>query len=123
MDAPPQPRLLADLDECLADAPADRSGAIWRLAESARQLDANLVRLPAGARIDVHAEPDLDVLVLPVAGGGTLDTDAGPVALAPHVVTWLPRGSRRAVNAGPDGLAYLTVHRARPGLQIRALGE
>ena len=31
---------------------------------------------------------------------------------------WLPRGSHRALTAGPEGLAYLTTHRARSGMQI-----
>lgn len=43
----PLPRLLCDTAELLSlggDAPA---GALWKLAEPGRQLDANVVRLPA----------------------------------------------------------------------------
>ncbi|MBS2963364.1 hypothetical protein KGA66_09930 [Actinocrinis puniceicyclus] len=113
------PRLLADLDWCLAQAADDQRGALWRLAEPGRQLDANLVRLPPGATVEPHTEPDVDVLLLPVAGHGTLRTEQGQIALTAHALTWLPRGSRRSITAGPDGLAYLTVHRARTGLRIR----
>ena len=119
MEAVPEPRLLADLDSCLTAADAAQSGALWRLDEADRQLDANLVRLPAGHRVEMHQEPDVDVLLLPVSGGGTLHTEAGPLSLSPQVLTWLPRGSRRALEAGEAGLAYLTVHRKRAGLRIR----
>jgi hypothetical protein len=35
------------------------------------------------------------------------------------VLLWLPHGSTRSITAGPQGLAYVTVHRRRPGMQIR----
>ena len=112
-------RLLADLDSCLAQAGADQRGALWRLSEPARQLDANLVRLPPNAEVEVHREPDVDVMLVAVAGHGTVHAETGPVELSAHSVAWLPRGSSRSITAGPDGLAYLTVHRARTGMRIR----
>jgi quercetin dioxygenase-like cupin family protein len=112
-------RLLADLDWCLAQASEQERGALWRLAEPERQLDANLIRLPPNAEVAAHTEPDVDVLLLAVDGHGTLHTDTGPVALATHALTWLPRGTTRSITAGPAGLAYLTVHRARTGLRIK----
>jgi hypothetical protein len=115
----PEPLLLADLDWCLAQADPAQSGALWCLDEANRQLDANLVRLPANQWVEMHQEPDVDVLLLPVAGEGTLHTDTGPLDLAPHTLMWLPRGSRRAVQAGEPGLAYVTVHQRRAGLRIR----
>lgn len=115
------PSLLADLDWCLAQAADEQRGALWRLAEPGRQLDANLVRLAPDATVEAHTERDVDVLLLPIAGHGTIsgDGDEGPVALATHTLTWLPRGARRSITAGPGGLAYLTVHRARTGLRIQ----
>lgn len=113
------PSLLADLDWCLAQAAEDQRGALWRLAEPGRQLDANLVRLPPGVSVDVHTERDVDVLLLPIAGHGTLHADDGPIALAAHALTWLPRGTSRSITAGSGGLAYLTVHQARTGLRIQ----
>jgi quercetin dioxygenase-like cupin family protein len=117
--ADPSPSLLADLDWCLAQAADEQRGALWRLAEAGRQLDANLVRLPPGATVEAHTERDVDVLLLPIAGNGTLRSGEESIALATHALTWLPRGSRRSITAGPGGLAYLTVHRARTGLRIQ----
>ncbi|MEU3600292.1 cupin domain-containing protein [Streptomyces sp. NPDC006798] len=94
-------------------------GAVWRLAESGRQLDADVVRVPPGSRIDSHAETDLDVLLYVIGGGGELETPAGAQPLEPGCVAWLPHGARWAVSAGAEGLLYLTAHRRSPGLGIR----
>jgi quercetin dioxygenase-like cupin family protein len=114
----PRARVLADVHALIdtSDAPA---GARWTLAEPGRQLDANVIHLPAGQRIDTHTELDLDVLLVVVAGSGTVGTPDGPHPLADGNLVWLPRGSTRDITAGTDGLSYLTVHRRRPGLQIR----
>lgn len=89
----PLPRVLCDT-AALAALDDASAGALWRLAEPGRQLDANVVRLPPGHGVDTHREPDLDVLLLVLAGHGTL-------------------------TAGPEGLTYLTVHRRRPGMRIQ----
>lgn len=115
-------RVLCDV-RALADEPPVPSGVLWKLAEPGRQLDANLIRLPAHARIDTHAELDLDVLVLVVTGTGVLDTPEGPQPLAAGALLWLPHGSARSLSAGPEGLAYVTVHRRRPGMQIGRRAE
>lgn len=119
---PAVPRILVDLGaEYAAGAAADRGGALWRLAEPGRQLDSNLVRLGPGAGVGEHAESDLDVLLVVQEGSGRLDGPEGSLELAPRAVVWLPRGSRRALAAGPAGLAYLTVHQRRPPLGISNL--
>ncbi|NIH80546.1 cupin domain-containing protein [Amycolatopsis viridis] len=111
----PSEAVPANLREIAATGAA---GILWRLREEGRQLDANLVRLAAGERIDQHAEPDLDVLLVVVSGAGTLTTGDGAVGLTPGALAWLAHGRARAVEAGPEGLSYLTVHRRRPGLRI-----
>lgn len=114
----PLPRILCDTAALAAEADAS-SGALWRLAESGRQLDANVVRLPPGARVDTHREPDLDVLLLVLAGHGTLTAPDGTHPLPAGTLTWLPHGSTRSLAAGTEGLTYLTVHRRRPGMRIQ----
>ncbi|GHB57191.1 hypothetical protein GCM10010347_29180 [Streptomyces cirratus] len=109
---------LTDLDAVIAEAPAGATGALWRLTEAGRVLDANLIRLPPGATIAEHREPVLDVLLVVVEGSGRLDTDDGPHGLRPHTAALLSRNTRRSLTAGPEGIAYLTVHPRRPGLGI-----
>jgi quercetin dioxygenase-like cupin family protein len=112
-------RVLCDA-RALAESPPLPGGVLWKLAESGRQLDANVVRLAPGDRITAHTEPQLDVLVLVVSGDGVLGT--GPAGesqpLAEGALVWLPHGASRSISAGPAGLTYVTVHRRRPGLQI-----
>lgn len=121
----PLPRVLVDTTDPTADPMGAASttaaavGAVWRLEVKERDLDSNLIELPAGERIDAHAGPDLDVLVHVVSGGGRLVTEAGEVDLRPGMLLWLPRRSQRAFLAGPDGLRYLTVHQRRQALQLQ----
>lgn len=114
----PVVRILADLDELLDDSRVP-AGARWTLAEPGRQLDANLIHLPAGRRVATHTEPDLDVLLVVVAGDGTIGGSEAPQPVAHGNLVWLPHGSTREIAAGNEGLSYLTVHPRRPGLQIR----
>jgi quercetin dioxygenase-like cupin family protein len=116
----PTARILCDTAALAAAAPTEAAIA-WKLTESGRQLDANLVRLAPGHHVAPHAEPDLDVLLFVVSGDGTLGgrhVDDEPQPLTPGALVWLPHGSTRSITAGDDGLAYLTVHRRRPGMQI-----
>ena len=96
-----------------------------RLQAPDRDLDSNVIALPPGDTIDAHAGPDLDVLIHVLAGAGTLT--AGPERLSMRTgdLLWLPRLSPRQIDAGPDGLRYLTVHRRRsPSLfQVQALAR
>ncbi|MEU5400475.1 cupin domain-containing protein [Streptomyces sp. NPDC005963] len=102
----------------VADAPADRGGALWRLAATGRQVDANVIRLPAGERVETHREPDLDVLLCVLSGSGEVETDGRRQPLEGGSLVWLPRGARRSLTAGSEALVYLTAHRRRPGLAI-----
>lgn len=110
--------VLGRVTELLGRAASDQVGAVWNLADEGRQLDANIIRLAAGSQVERHVEPDLDVLLYVVAGDGQLHPDSGAEELAAGAVTWLPRGSGRALTAGADGLVYLTVHRRRQGMSI-----
>ncbi|HEU5332765.1 MAG TPA: hypothetical protein VFU73_08380 [Actinocrinis sp.] len=115
---PPVARVLCDTAAVLGD-PALPDGVLWKIAEDHRQLDANLVRLAPEARVAGHAEPDLDVLLHVVEGSGALETPRGEQHLTVGSLAWLVHGSTRSLRAGPCGMAYLTVHRRRPGMQIR----
>ncbi len=117
-EVPAVPVVLADVGTATTDLPAAEPGAAWRLAQEPRDLDANLVRLPAGGRNEPFDGPGLDVLVHVVAGDGTLHTADGDLAIRAGQLLWLPKHSRRGFTAGKAGLAWLTVHHRKPGLSI-----
>ena len=83
-----------------------------------KELHSRYAGLPPGETIDAHAGPELDVMLHVIDGSGTLTTELGEVELTAGDVVWLPRRSRRAFAAGPQGLRYLTVHQRRRGIQI-----
>lgn len=96
-----------------------RRGAAWSIAEPDRELDSNLIRLPAGDGIDPHVGAEVDTLIHVVRGSGTLVTEDAEESLRPGDVALLPRRTVRGFRAGDDGLEYLTVHRRRQSLQIQ----
>jgi quercetin dioxygenase-like cupin family protein len=96
-------------------------GVRWTLGAPS-DLNANLVRLGAGGAIGEHTNREVDVLIVAIAGWGRLTIDGDQVGLRPHVIVHVPKGARRLLEAGPDGLGYLTVHRRRGGLEIGRTG-
>jgi quercetin dioxygenase-like cupin family protein len=98
-------------------AAGDRPGALWRLA--GEDLQANLIRLGSGDRIQPHRNDEVDVLMVVVAGRGELTLDGQVHPLVPMALVHVPKGTVRAVVAVDGALAYLSVHRRRSsGLQI-----
>lgn len=118
MTTPATARVLVTLGEEVSGPTADRQGALWKLSEPRRGLDANVVRLPPGTAVAEHSDDVLDVLLVVLDGDGHLGTPAGREPLTPHAVVWLPRTSRRSLVAGERGLVYLTAHPRRPGLSV-----
>ncbi|MFJ3516838.1 MULTISPECIES: hypothetical protein [unclassified Streptomyces] len=106
---------VAGLIEAATD---DQSGALWRLRQGGRQLDANLVRLLPGGEVAAHREPEVDVLLAVVRGGGSLTLDGVVSEVVPGSLALLPRGASRSLRAGPEGLVVLTAHRRRAGMSI-----
>jgi uncharacterized protein (DUF2249 family)/quercetin dioxygenase-like cupin family protein len=117
--ATPLPRILLNTTTAAATEP-ELSGAAWKLTVRQRDLDANLIALPANGAIDRHAGPDLDVIIHVVAGSGELATESGALQLVPGDLVWLPARSERAFTAGSHGLQYLTVHQRRQALLLAA---
>jgi quercetin dioxygenase-like cupin family protein len=100
----------------------NRAGALWRL--NGEDLQANLVWLGQGDRIEPHRNVEVDVLVVVVAGRGELTLNDQVHQLAPMVLAHLPKGTVRSVVAVDGPLAYLSVHRRRPpGLQLGRQAE
>jgi len=92
-------------------------GARWRL--DGEDLQANLVRLGPGDRIQPHRNHEVEVLMVVVSGRGELTLDGQVHQLAPMTLVHLPKGTVRAIAAVDGPLTYLSVHRRRPaGLQV-----
>jgi quercetin dioxygenase-like cupin family protein len=111
------PRVLGNADALVANPMV--AGALWRLEPAPRHLDANIIHLPAGDRIQTHTGPDLDVLLLILDGAGTVEADDETLTIGRGDLVWLPRRSRRSIVAGASSpLTYFSVHAKRPPLTI-----
>jgi quercetin dioxygenase-like cupin family protein len=89
-------------------------GPAWRLIDA--DLNANLLVFDSGQGIEPHVNHAVDVLIVGVAGTGSLVIDGITTSLAAGRVVLIPKGRERSIRAESDRFAYLTVHRARGGL-------
>lgn len=112
------PRMVSDTGALLEATGLDTGGSIWQLDPGARDLDANIIALPANDEIGMHVGPNLDVLILVLHGSGELHTEINVLKLYPGALLWLPRNAHRRFLAGPEGLQYFTVHQRKPTLNI-----
>lgn len=113
------PGLPVDLGALLAgELGSDVDGAVWSLPHGG-DLDANLVRLGAGGAIAEHVNDDVDVLLVVHAGGGELIVDELRHPLRAGQLALVPRGARRSLRAGTDGIGYLSIHRRRSPMTIK----
>lgn len=92
----------------------DRQGIVW--SQSSEDFNLNLMVLAPNGEIAEHVNSAVDVLLVGVRGGGTIAIDGEEDVLGSGRMVLVPRGARRGIAAGPEGLAYLTCHRRRPGL-------
>ena len=64
----------------------------------------------------LHRNDERDVLVVVIAGGGTLRVDGRQIELHAQRGVMIPKGTAREICAGPQGLRYLSIHLRRSGL-------
>ncbi len=100
-----------DLYESLAAA-GGRAGVVWTLGHGG-DLNANLVRFPAGGGVGEHVDEEVDLLVVGVSGVGVVEVDGQEHPLRAGTVAFVPKGARRSTKSGSGDFAYLTVHRRR----------
>jgi quercetin dioxygenase-like cupin family protein len=103
---------LIDTSALLAAAVHD--GPLWSIASA--QLNANLLRLSTGQTIPAHVNGAVDVLLVVLAGQGSITIDADTYTLFPGSVVVIPRGAQREIVSQSDPLAYVTCHVRRAGL-------
>ncbi len=91
------------------------SGAI--LSRESQDLDVNLVRFERGAGVAAHTNPEVDVLVVAIAGEGLIEIGAQSIRLSSGQAVLVPRQTQRSIRSLGDGeFVYLTVHRRRARL-------
>ena len=112
---------IVDLYESLAAA-GEQAGAIWTLEQSA-ELNANLVRFPAGGGVEEHVNEEVDVLIVGVSGSGIVEVDGHEHPMRAGTVAFVPKGVRHSTRSGAGDFAYLTIHRRRGPLRIGGLTE
>jgi quercetin dioxygenase-like cupin family protein len=78
-------------------AGGNHPGALWRLDEE--DLQANLIWLGRGDRIESHRNDEVDVLVVVISGRGELTLDGQVHPLAPMILAHIPKGTVRALVA------------------------
>ena len=91
-------------------------GPLWGTASE--ELNATLLAWAPREGTPEHVNAERDVLVHVVAGAGMLLLDGVEHELAAGDVAIVPKGVRRRIVAGAEGIRYLTAHRRRGGLAI-----
>jgi quercetin dioxygenase-like cupin family protein len=77
-----------------------------------------VVRFDAGGGLGEHANDDVDVIFVGVAGSGSVGVDGEEHPLSSGTLVFVLKGARRSTSASSDGFAYFTVHRRRGPLRI-----
>lgn len=88
------------------------TGLVWGIARE--DLNASLISWGPGQGVEEHADDERDVLMIAIAGSGTVVVDGREQALLAHHALVIEKGARRRITAGAHGLRYLSVrHRPR----------
>ena len=96
---------------------ATAQGAIW--TRESEDLDINLLVFPAGEGVAEHVNAEVDMLVVGIAGQGTVMIDGRPQHLSAGDAIAIPKGTNRGIQSMSDPFAYLSCHRRRGGLWPR----
>jgi mannose-6-phosphate isomerase-like protein (cupin superfamily) len=94
---------------------ASGRGPCWS-AETA-DLDVNLLVFGADEGVAEHVNHEVDVLLVGVAGTGTVELDGVGYAVRAGTAVLIPKGARRAIRGATAGFVYLTCHRRRAPLR------
>jgi quercetin dioxygenase-like cupin family protein len=86
-------------------------------------LNATLLAWPSGHEVTEHVNGELDVLVIVLDGCGRAIIDGKIHDLVAASAILIPRGTRRRITSGDEGLRYLSVHRRRGPLQIQTTAQ
>lgn len=101
-----------DLADLALTAPGH--GPLWTAATD--DLNVNLLRFNQGEGVAEHINTEVDVLMIGIAGEGTVSINGAPNPIRTGQAVIIPKGALRATEAVSEFFAYLTCHRRRPGL-------
>lgn len=91
-------------------------GPVWGMASE--DLNATVLSWGVGDGVGRHLNAERDVLLVVTAGSGVVTVDGCRYEVLRHSAMLVPKGCWRSIEAGPEGLRYLSVHLRRGGLQI-----
>jgi mannose-6-phosphate isomerase-like protein (cupin superfamily) len=114
----PVPPLAVDLAD-LVKASNGR-GPVWTCETD--DLDVNLLVFGPGEGIAEHVNHEVDVLLVGVAGSGTVRVDGVTHTLAAGTLVIVPKGTRRTIQSTSECLVYLSCHRRRRRLMPQPSG-
>jgi mannose-6-phosphate isomerase-like protein (cupin superfamily) len=80
-------------------------------------LDVNLLVFGADEGVAEHVNSEVDVLLVGVAGEGTVEVEGVAHAVGAGTAVLIPKGLRRAIRGAGADFAYLTCHRRRAPLR------
>jgi quercetin dioxygenase-like cupin family protein len=91
-------------------------GPIWGTGSD--DLNVTLLEWPPGEGTPEHRNVERDVLLVVLGGSGALELDGAVHRVHAGEAVLVPKGSLRRLQAGGEGVRYLTVHLRRPPLAI-----
>jgi quercetin dioxygenase-like cupin family protein len=100
----------------VVDLRREGRGPLWGTATE--DLNATLLAWGPGEGVAEHVNDERDVLLVVLAGSGTVALDGVDHVLRAEHALILPKHARRSITAGDGGIRYLTVHLRRPALQL-----
>ena len=105
---------VVDLVEAAQEAAAQ--GAVW--TRQSEDLNVNLLVFRAGEGVAEHVNVEVDVLLVGIAGVGTVAVNGKREMLRAGQSLVIPKGAKRGTQSLSDRFAYLTCHRRRGHLRV-----
>lgn len=93
---------------------ATAPGAAW--THQSEDLNVNVLVFASGEGVAEHINTGVDVLLVGIAGAGTVTVDGTRQILRAGQALLIPKGANRSILSMSDAFSYLTCHCRRGGL-------
>ena len=94
---------------------ATAPGSAW--THQSEDLNVNVLVFASGDGVAEHINTEVDVLLVGIAGAGTVIIDGTRHILSAGQALVIPKGAPRSTKGVSAPFAYLTCHRRRAGLR------